>query len=110
MGNNIQQKFIDNERAGLVNHLQTHFNNRQLVYTVVINESEADAGPVEKPLSTREQYLKLIEEYPLVKNWKDRLRLTRLTVAGAAPTWTIQMIKIKFWAPWTGWTLANAAE
>ena len=76
VGNNIQQKFIDNERAGLVNHLQTHFNNRQLVYTVVINESEADAGPVEKPLTTREQYLKLIEEYPLVKELKDRLRLT----------------------------------
>jgi DNA polymerase-3 subunit gamma/tau len=76
VGNNIQQKFIENERAGLVNHLQTHFNNRQLVYTVVINESETDDGPVEKPLTTREQYLKLIEEYPLVKELKDRLRLT----------------------------------
>lgn len=76
VGNNIQQKFIENERAGLVNHLQTHFNNRQLVYTVVVNENEADNGPVEKPLTTREQYLKLIEEYPLVKELKDRLRLT----------------------------------
>lgn len=76
VGNNIQQKFIENERAGLVNHLQSHFNNRQLVYTVVVNESEADNGPVEKPLTTREQYLKLIEEYPLVKELKDRLRLT----------------------------------
>ncbi len=75
-GNNIQQKFIEGERAGLVNHLQTHFNNRQLVYTLLIEENEADNGPAEKILTTREQYLKLIEQYPLVKELKDRLKLT----------------------------------
>ena len=75
-GNNIQQKFIEGERADLVNHLQTYFNNRQLVYTVLIDEKEEDKGPVEKPLTTREQYLKLIEEYPMVKELRDRLRLT----------------------------------
>ncbi len=75
-GNNIQQKFIEGERAALVAHLQAHFNNRQLVYTIIIEENEADNGPVEKPLTTREQYLKLIEEYPLVKELKDRLKLT----------------------------------
>lgn len=75
-GNNIQQKFIEGERADLVNHLQTYFNNRQLVYTVLIDESEEDKAPVEKPLTTREQYLKLIEEYPMVKELRDRLRLT----------------------------------
>jgi DNA polymerase III subunit gamma/tau len=75
-GNNIQQKFIEAERAALVSYLQTHFNNKQLVYSIVIDESENSIEPVEKPLSTREQYLKLIEEYPLVKELKDRLRLT----------------------------------
>jgi DNA polymerase III subunit gamma/tau len=75
-GNNIQQKFIESERADLVNHLQTYFNNRQLVYTVLIDEKEEDKSPVEKPLTTREQYLKLIEEYPMVKELRDRLRLT----------------------------------
>lgn len=75
-GNNIQQKFIESERAELVNHLQSWFNNRQLVYTVIIDEKESDEAPAERTLSTREQYLKLIEEYPLVKELKDRLRLT----------------------------------
>ena len=75
-GNNIQQKFIESERAELVNHLQSWFNNRQLVYTVVVDEKESDQAPVERTLSTREQYLKIIEEYPLVKELKDRLRLT----------------------------------
>jgi DNA polymerase III subunit gamma/tau len=75
-GNNIQQKFIENERADLVNHLQSYFNNRQLVYSVVIEENESDTTPTEKTLTAKEQYLKLIEAYPLVKELKDRLKLT----------------------------------
>ena len=73
--NNIQQKFIEQERATLVDYLQNHFCNRQLTYTVVIIEKEEAGQSTEKPLSIREQYLKIIEEYPLVKELKDRLRL-----------------------------------
>lgn len=73
--NNIQQKFIEQERAELVNDLQEYFCNRQLTYNVVIVENEENSQPKERPLNTREQYLKIIEEYPLVKELKDRLRL-----------------------------------
>jgi len=73
--NNIQQKFIEQERARLVDHLQTHFCNKQLVYTVLIIEKEGTEQPGEWPLNTKEQYLKIIEEYPLVRELKDRLRL-----------------------------------
>lgn len=74
-GNNIQQKFIEQERAELVNCLQQHFCNRQLTYSVIIVENESSNTIAEKPLSSREQYLKIVEEYPLVKELKDRLRL-----------------------------------
>ncbi|MBL7702578.1 MAG: DNA polymerase III subunit gamma/tau [Ferruginibacter sp.] len=74
-GNNIQQKFIEQERAELVNCLQQHFSNRQLTYSVIIVENENSNIVTEKPLSSREQYLKIVEEYPLVKELKDRLRL-----------------------------------
>ncbi len=73
--NNIQQKFIEQERAELVNCLQEYFCNRQLTYSVIIIENETAEQTSEKPLSSREQYLKIIEEYPLVKELKDRLRL-----------------------------------
>ena len=73
--NNIQQKFIEQERAALVDYLQEYFCNRQLTYNVLIIEKENNGEKPEKPLSTREQYLKIIEEYPLVKELKDRLRL-----------------------------------
>ena len=73
--NNIQQKFIEQERAELVDDLQQFFCNRQLTYSVTINEKEGTGELTEKPLSSREQYLKIVEEYPLVKELKDRLRL-----------------------------------
>ena len=73
--NNIQQKFIEQERALLIEHLQHHFGNKALTYNVIIVETEASSQPIDKPLNTKEQYLKIIEEYPLVKELKDRLRL-----------------------------------
>ena len=73
--NNIQQKFIETERAALIEHLQTHFNNRFLIYKVIIIENKNNEPVQQKHLSTKEQYLKIIEEYPLVKQLKDRLGL-----------------------------------
>jgi DNA polymerase-3 subunit gamma/tau len=72
---NIQQKFIENERSSLIDHLQKHFHNRYLTYRMMVNENEDNKSPVERPLSTKEQYLKMIEEYPLIKELKDRLKL-----------------------------------
>ena len=70
----IHQSFIENERATLIEHLQNHFNNRKLSYKVIVVES-GNNKPVEQHLSTKEQYLKMIEEYPLVKQLKDKLKL-----------------------------------
>ena len=71
----IQQKFIEQERAALIDHVQDHFSNRQLSYSVIVVEKEHPGERVEKPITVKEQYMKIIEEYPLVKQLKDRLRL-----------------------------------
>jgi DNA polymerase III subunit gamma/tau len=72
----IHKAFIESERAELSLHLQTTFNNRILVYQVVVIESQNDdEAPADQPLSTKQQYLKIIEEYPLVKELRDRLKL-----------------------------------
>jgi DNA polymerase III subunit gamma/tau len=73
--NNIQQKFIEQERATLVEHLQSYFANKVLTYSVVIEDTITSNQPVEKALNTKEQYQKIIAEYPLVKELKDRLKL-----------------------------------
>jgi len=71
--NNIQQKFIEAERAALIEHLQAHFNNRFLTYRVIIIENKNNNLEQEKHLTTKEQYFKIIEENPLIKQLKDRL-------------------------------------
>ncbi len=70
----IHQSFIENERAALIEHLQNHFNNRKLSYKVQVVET-GEKKPSEEHLSTKQQYLKMIEQYPLVKELKDKLKL-----------------------------------
>jgi DNA polymerase-3 subunit gamma/tau len=72
---NIQQKFIETERAELLEHLQSHFKNRFLTYKVVVVENKNNKQPAEEHLNARQQYLRMIEEYPMVKELKDRLKL-----------------------------------
>ncbi len=72
---NIQQKFIENERAALIEHLQAYFNNRYLIYKVIVVENENSKQQTNEHMSAKQQYLKMIEEYPLVKELKDRLKL-----------------------------------
>lgn len=71
----IHKAFIEVERAALVEHLQNYFNNRQLTYQVTVIEKEDSGEPEQKPLNRKQQYLKIIEEYPLVKELKERLKL-----------------------------------
>jgi DNA polymerase-3 subunit gamma/tau len=74
-GQNIQQKFIEQERALLIEHIQTFFNNRKLTFQVLVEETEAPPVPVERPLNTKELFQQMSAQYPLVKELKDRLKL-----------------------------------
>jgi DNA polymerase-3 subunit gamma/tau len=56
-------------------YLQEKLNNRLLQFTVVIEENPDLRPKVEIPLSSKEQLQKMIEQYPLVKAWKDKLKL-----------------------------------
>ena len=71
----IHKAFIEVERADLVTHIQDYFNNRTLVYQVAVIEKEEPVGNGEIILNRKQQYLKIIEEYPLVKELKERLKL-----------------------------------
>ena len=71
--NSLQQMFIEAERGELITHLQEHFNNRLLTYRVIMIERSDKNEPKEEHLSGRQQYLKMIEVYPMVKELKDRL-------------------------------------
>ena len=75
VSNNLQQKFIEKERTQVCEFLQHQLNNKSLQLTVIVEANSEDASKMEAPLTAREQYLKISEQYPLVKELKDRLRL-----------------------------------
>jgi DNA polymerase-3 subunit gamma/tau len=73
--NNLQQKFIEGERNKLFAYLQEQLQNRLLQFTVLIEEKPGEKLPAEISLTSREQFQKMAEQYPLVKELKDRLKL-----------------------------------
>ena len=73
-GNNLEQKFIEQEKRNLSEHLQKVFSNRSITFTVTVEE-KADAPEAPATPNKREQFRQIVEQYPLVKELKDRLRL-----------------------------------
>jgi DNA polymerase III subunit gamma/tau len=73
--NNLEQKFIEQEKRTLSDHLQKVFANKTISFTVIVVERVDTGEPEEKPLNKREQFQQIVEQYPLVKELKDRLRL-----------------------------------
>ncbi|HZI54409.1 MAG TPA: DNA polymerase III subunit gamma/tau [Chitinophagaceae bacterium] len=73
--NNIQQKFIEQERNHLFAFLQQQLKNRMLQISVIVNEDHQERKVAEVSLSSREQFIKLAEQYPLLLELKERLRL-----------------------------------
>lgn len=71
--NNIQYRFVESERAQLINHLHGFFNNKSIKYQLLLEEKES--GPVERPLNSKEIFIKMSEQYPLLKELKEKLRL-----------------------------------
>ncbi len=73
--NNIEKQFIEQDRNKLFVFLQERLKNKLLQFSVIAQEKSEDRPPVEIPLSSKEQFLKMAEQYPLIKELKDRLRL-----------------------------------
>jgi DNA polymerase-3 subunit gamma/tau len=73
--NNLEQRFIEQEKRGISDHLQQVFTNKAINFTVIVEEKAQPEEPAERPLNKREQFMKIVDQYPLVKELKDRLRL-----------------------------------
>jgi len=71
----LEQKFIEQEKVHLLEYLKDCFHNRNIGFTIHIDEQPKEIVISEATLTTREKYLKIIEQYPLVKELKDRLKL-----------------------------------
>jgi DNA polymerase-3 subunit gamma/tau len=73
--NNLEQRFVEQEKRKLSDLLQEKFRNKNISFSVIIREQSSDHIYLEKTLSKREQFQQISEMYPLVKELKDRLKL-----------------------------------
>ena len=73
--NNIQLRFIEQQGLKVSQFLREKLCNSRLQFYIVMQENLAQQSSVEAPLTSREQFQKMVEQYPLIKELKDRLRL-----------------------------------
>ncbi|MCA6438488.1 MAG: DNA polymerase III subunit gamma/tau [Sediminibacterium sp.] len=69
------QKFIEQEKMTLLDQLQTEFNNRSIGFTVLVAATEQTDVPMHLRLNSKQKFDRIAEQYPLVKDLKDKLRL-----------------------------------
>ena len=71
-----QQKFIEQEKLLLADHIQTAFNNRNISFSVLVEDTEEKMEvPLHLKLNSRQRFERIAEQYPMIKELKDRLKL-----------------------------------
>ncbi len=73
--NNLEQRFIEQEKRRLSDLLLERFQNKNISYSVIVRERPLQAVSSEKTMSKREQFQQIVDLYPLVKELKDKLKL-----------------------------------
>lgn len=73
--NNLEQKFVEQEKRLLSEHLQKAFSNKALNFTVRISDNPVEFIPSEKTLSKKDQFLMMAEQYPMIRELKEKLKL-----------------------------------
>ena len=73
--NKMQQKFIEAERSGLIEHLMSFFNNRNITYQIIISEVEKEETTGDRTLNSKEKFQLMADQFPNIKILKDRIRL-----------------------------------
>jgi DNA polymerase-3 subunit gamma/tau len=66
---------LELERNKACAFLQKEMCNKTLQFAILLVEAKQEKEVADRPLSSKEQYLKIIEQYPLVKELRERLRL-----------------------------------
>lgn len=68
-----QQRFVEQERILVASAIQEAFNNRSISFKVVVDEGEVEE--IVRPLNSRERFERIAEQYPLVRELKEKLQL-----------------------------------
>lgn len=69
------QKFVEQERMMLIDYLHTAFNNRAITFNILVEATEREDVPIHLKLNSKQRFERIAEQYPLVKELRDRLKL-----------------------------------
>ncbi len=69
------QKFVEQERMTLIDYLHTAFNNRSITFNILVEATEREDVPIHLKLNSKQRFERIAEQYPLVKELRDRLKL-----------------------------------
>lgn len=70
-----QQKFIEQERMMLIDHIQKSFSNPTIKFAIKVEAGEVSDIPQHAQLNSRQRFERIAERYPLVKELKEKLKL-----------------------------------
>ncbi len=73
--NNLEQKFVEQEKRKASEYLQHFFGDKTLHFAVLVTEKPIEFVETDKTLSKKDQYLLMIEHYPIIKELKEKLKL-----------------------------------
>ncbi len=69
------QKFVEQEKMMLLEHLQKSFNNPAIQFEVLVDAGEQEDIPVHMRLNSKQKFEHIAAQYPLVKELRDKLKL-----------------------------------
>lgn len=75
VNNNLQMRFIENEKSVLVYEIQDVFKNRSISFKVLISQSEHELPSDPVSLNSRQRYEMMAAKNPCIRELKEKLRL-----------------------------------
>ena len=69
------QKFVEQERMNLLEKIWDTFQNRAIQFSILVDAGEKEDVPLHLRLNSKQKYERIAEQYPLVKDLKNRLNL-----------------------------------
>lgn len=75
VGSLTSQKFVEQEKMLLLEHIQKAFFNPGIMFQVLVEAGEQEEVPAHLRMNSRQKFERIAEQFPMVKELKDRLKL-----------------------------------
>ncbi|MDE3144323.1 MAG: DNA polymerase III subunit gamma/tau [Bacteroidota bacterium] len=69
------QRFIEQEKMMLTDYIHQQFNNRSITFSVLVEEGVKEEVPQHMTMNSKQKFERIAEQYPMVKELKDKLKL-----------------------------------